>query len=63
MRSAKPPTMSAGVMMAKVIWNMKYTVSGMCPLALTLSLVTPLMNHFSKPINPFIAPPSPKARP
>jgi hypothetical protein len=29
MRSAKPPMTSAGVMMAKVIWNMKNSVSGM----------------------------------
>ncbi len=31
MRSAKPPITSAGVMMAKVIWNMKNTLSGMVP--------------------------------
>ena len=29
MRSAKAPAMSAGVMMAKVIWNIAYTDSGM----------------------------------
>ena len=28
MRSAKAPAISAGVMMAKVIWNIMYTVSG-----------------------------------
>ena len=28
MRSTKAPTISAGVMIAKVIWNMKNTVSG-----------------------------------
>ena len=28
MRSAKAPTISAGVMIAKVIWNIMYTVSG-----------------------------------
>ena len=31
MRSAKAPMTSAGVMIAKVIWNMKNTVSGMVP--------------------------------
>ncbi len=29
MRSAKAPTMRQGVMHAKVIWNTKYTYSGM----------------------------------
>ena len=29
MRSAKAPAISAGVMMAKVSWNIAYTVSGM----------------------------------
>jgi len=29
MRSTKAPTISPGVMIAKVIWNMKNTVSGM----------------------------------
>ncbi len=29
MRSAKAPTISAGVMMAKVIWKVMKTVSGM----------------------------------
>ena len=33
MRSANPPMTSAGVMMAKVIWNMKNRVSGMVPLS------------------------------
>ena len=33
MRSAKPPMTSAGVMMAKVIWNMKNRVSGMVPVS------------------------------
>ena len=31
MRSAKPPTTSAGVMAAKVSWNMAKAVSGMLP--------------------------------
>ncbi len=29
MRSAKAPAISAGVMIANVIWNIMYTVSGM----------------------------------
>ena len=29
MRSAKAPAISAGVMIAKVSWNIAYTVSGM----------------------------------
>jgi hypothetical protein len=31
MRSAKAPTMRAGVMMAKVIWNINHSASGMVP--------------------------------
>ena len=31
MRSAKAPVMSAGVMIANVIWNSTKTVSGMVP--------------------------------
>jgi hypothetical protein len=47
-------------MMAKVIWNMKKTVSGMVPV--WLSAVTPLRNALSKPPqNPLAGPPSPKA--
>ena len=37
---------SAGVMMAKVIWNMKNTVSGMVPV--TASRVTPSRNALSR---------------
>lgn len=61
MRSAKPPTMSAGVMIAKVIWNIANTVSGIEPL--TASCVTPARNALSRPpIQAFAPPPSPKAR-
>ena len=38
MRSAKAPTISAGVMMAKVIWKVMNTLSGNS--AITLSLVS-----------------------
>jgi hypothetical protein len=48
MRSTKAPTMSAGVMMAKVIWNMKNTVSGMLVLAATASRGTPTRSAFSR---------------
>ena len=39
-RSAKAPVISAGVMMAKVIWNIMNTDSGMVPasVAFTVSL-------------------------
>ena len=33
MRSAKAPAMSAGVMIAKVIWKTMKTVSGIVPLS------------------------------
>ena len=53
--------MSAGVMMAKVIWNMKKTVSGMSPLK--ASTATPMRNILPKPpMNALAAPPSPNAR-
>jgi len=59
MRSAKPPMTSAGVMMAKVIWNMKNRVSGMVPVS--ASRATPSMNALSKPpIKACAAPPSEK---
>ncbi len=38
MRSAKAPTMSAGVMMAKVIWKVMNTDSGMVPLSVSTSM-------------------------
>ena len=41
MRSTKAPTISAGVMMAKVIWNMKNTVSGSVVFGATASRATP----------------------
>ncbi len=45
-RSAKAPTISAGVMIAKVIWNMKNSVSGIVPLTLPAS--TPLKNALER---------------
>src|SRR4051794_554515 len=57
MRSAKPPITSAGVITAKVIWNMKYTLSGTVPD--TESHVTPARNALSKlPMKPCAEPPS-----
>ena len=47
MRSAIPPTNSAGVMMAKVSWNMMKTVSGMVPLR--ESMATPLSQAADNP--------------
>ena len=61
MRSAKPPTIRAGVMMANVIWNMKNTVSGISPLM--LSQPTPSRKNLPMPTNLFMPPPSPNARP
>ena len=53
MRSANAPTISAGVMAAKVAWKAKNTISGMTtPLlkvAPTESGVTPDRNSLSKP--------------
>ena len=54
MRSAKPPTMSAGVMMANVSWNVANTVSGMEPLSESSS--TPRSHAFDSP--PSNGPPS-----
>ena len=48
MRSANAPTISAGVMMAKVIWNMKNTVSGILVLGSAASRVTPSSKALSK---------------
>ena len=58
MRSANPPTISAGVMIAKVSWNIAKTVSGMFPLR--ESTVTPLKKILSR--LPTKAPPPLKAR-
>ena len=46
-RSAKLPTISAGVMMAKVSWNMANTVSGMLPES--ESTPTPAKNALPSP--------------
>ncbi|MNW16070.1 hypothetical protein D3C71_2147980 [compost metagenome] len=47
MRSAKAPTISAGVMIAKVIWKVTNTPSGMSPTK--LSGVMPARNARLKP--------------
>jgi hypothetical protein len=46
-RSAKAPTISAGVMIAKVIWNTKKRTSGMPPERVSPS--TPLRKTLPKP--------------
>mmetsp|Transcript_4588 Transcript_4588/g.8655 ORF Transcript_4588/g.8655 Transcript_4588/m.8655 type:complete len:247 (-) Transcript_4588:564-1304(-) len=47
MRWTKDPTMSAGVMMANVIWNRHQSASGMVPVR--DSAVTPVRNALSSP--------------
>ena len=60
MRSAKAPVISAGVMMAKVIWKVMKTDSGIVPCK--VSLLMPARNAFEKPpMNAFMPPPSAKA--
>ena len=55
MRSAKAPTISAGVMTAKVIWKVVNTVSGMVPVM--ASTVTPARNALpSPPTKAFMGP-------
>ncbi|MNO47363.1 hypothetical protein D3C76_376780 [compost metagenome] len=50
MRSAKAPTIRAGVMMAKVIWKVMNTASGNSAVAdVRLAGVTPLRKAFEKP--------------
>ena len=46
-RSANPPMISAGVMIANVSWNIENTVSGIAPL--TESTSTPLCHSFDNP--------------
>ena len=49
-RSAKAPVISAGVMMAKVIWNIMKTDSGMVAAsALTESIAMPCSSTRSRP--------------
>ena len=61
MRSAKAPTMSAGVMIAKVIWKIIKTLSGMVPLR--ASTVTPIRNTLLRPpVKALRAPPSVNAK-
>ena len=47
MRSANAPTISAGVMIAKVIWNVANTDSGIVPIS--ESTPTPPMKALPKP--------------
>ena len=61
MRSAKAPTISAGVMMANVNWNIWKTDSGIVPERVSTS--TPDRNSLPEPMTLFSAPPSPKASP
>jgi hypothetical protein len=58
MRSAKAPTTSAGVMIAKVSWNIANTVSGTVPDSAPSP--TPAKNAFDRP--PTAGPPGPNAR-
>ena len=58
MRSAKAPTINAGVMMAKVIWNAKKRISGIVPDNTSASI--PMRNALSSP--PTKAVPSAKDR-
>ena len=52
---------SAGVMMAKVIWNMKNTLSGIVPCSVPKP--TPAKKTLPRPpIQALALPPSPKAR-
>ena len=61
MRSAKAPTISAGVIMAKVIWKVMNTVSGIVPVIDSTPM--PARNSLPKPPQKaFMLPPSPKAR-
>ena len=70
MRSAKAPVISAGVMMAKVIWNIRKTVSGMVkatapsplPSVKGLSQLSAMPERKSFERSPIQGPPSPKAR-
>ena len=60
-RSANAPTMSAGVMMAKVSWNIWNTVSGIVPFI--ESTPTPDRKNLPTPMNALRPPPSPNASP
>ena len=61
MRSANAPTISAGVMMAKVNWNIWNTDSGIVPD--TVSTPTSDRNSLPAPTKALRAPPSPNASP
>ncbi len=68
MRSANAPQISAGVMIAKVIWKTMNTVSGMVSAA-AASRPSPSVNGLSQPMpsrnrrerSPMTVPPLPKA--
>ena len=61
MRSANAPTISAGVMMANVSWNIWKTDSGI--VCERVSTSTPERKSLPKPMKPFRLPPSPNASP
>ena len=61
MRSANAPTISAGVMIAKVNWNIWNTDSGIDPE--TVSTPTPERKNLPVPTKAFRPPPSPNASP
>ena len=61
MRSAKAPAISAGVMMAKVSWKQRKTVSGMV-LARSCTLSRPRPAMKTRPRPPTIVLPGVKAR-
>ena len=58
MRSAKPPMTSAGVMTAKVIWNMKNTLSGTVPVTDVARDAARGRPCRAPPMKPCAAPPS-----
>ena len=49
MRSTNAPTISAGVMIANVIWNMKKTVSGTVVFGASVCRPTPFRKILLKP--------------
>ena len=62
MRSAKPPTISAGVMMAKVIWNMAKSVAGTVPFTESMRILAKNMLPRSPIHLPCSTPSLPNAR-
>ena len=60
-RSAKPPTMSAGVIIAKVNWKSAKTLSGMVPEAVPSPICASKISS-RPPMKALREPPSPKAK-